>query len=59
MPEDKVEQLKADFESRKVNAKESAAKRLSDAKEAFMSEKRITWNALKRLVSTRSIPLTV
>lgn len=47
LPEDKVEQLKADFESRKVNAKESAAKRLSDAKEAFMSEKKDNLERIK------------
>ena len=47
LPEDKVEQLKADFESRKVKAKESAAKRLSDAKEAFMSEKKDNLERIK------------
>ena len=47
MPEDKIEQLKADFESRKVKAKESAAKRLSDAKEAFMSEKKDNLERIK------------
>ena len=47
MPEDKVEQLKADFESRKVKAKESAAKRLSNAKEAFMSEKKDNLERIK------------
>ena len=46
-PEDKVEQLKADFESRKVKAKESAAKRLLDAKEAFMSEKKDNLERIK------------
>lgn len=47
LPEDKVEQLKADFESRKVKARESAAKRLSDAKEAFMSEKKDNLERIK------------
>lgn len=47
LPEDKVEQLKADFESRKVKAKESAAKRFSDAKEAFMSEKKDNLERIK------------
>ena len=47
LPEDKVEQLKADFESRKVKTKESAAKRLSDAKEAFMSEKKDSLERIK------------
>lgn len=47
LPEDKVEQLKADFESRKVKAKEGAAKRLSDAKEAFMSEKKDNLERIK------------
>ena len=47
LPENKVEQLKADFESRKVKAKESAAKRLSDAKEAFMSEKKDNLERIK------------
>jgi DNA repair exonuclease SbcCD ATPase subunit len=47
LPEDKIEQLKADFESRKVKAKESAAKRLSDAKEAFMSEKKDNLERIK------------
>lgn len=47
LPEDKVEQLKADFESRKVKAKESAAKRLSAAKEAFMSEKKDNLERIK------------
>lgn len=47
LPEDKVEQLKADFESKKVKAKESAAKRLSDAKEAFMQEKKDNLERIK------------
>ena len=47
LPEDKVEQLKADFESRKVKARESAAKRLLDAKEAFMSEKKDNLERIK------------
>lgn len=47
LPEDKVEQLKSDFESRKVKTKESAAKRLSDAKEAFMSEKKDNLERIK------------
>lgn len=47
LPEDKVEQLKADFESRRVKAKENAAKRLSDAKEAFTSEKKDNLERIK------------
>ena len=47
LPEDKVEQLKSDFESRKVKARESAAKKLSDAKEAFMSEKKDNLERIK------------
>ncbi len=47
LPEDKIEQLKADFESRKEEAREDAMRKLRDAKNNFVAQKNSNLNEIK------------
>ena len=47
LPADKIEQLKADFESRKEKARVDAAQRLADAKNNFITQKRSNLDGIK------------
>jgi DNA repair exonuclease SbcCD ATPase subunit len=47
LPAEKVEQLKADFESQKEKAKADAARRLADAKNNFIAQKKINLEEIK------------
>lgn len=47
LPAEKIEQLKADFESRKEKAKADAARRLADAKNNFIAQKNSNLEEIK------------
>lgn len=47
LPAEKIEQLKADFETRKEFAKADAARRLADAKNSFIAQKNSNLNEIK------------
>lgn len=47
LPAEKIEQLKADFETRKEFAKADAAQRLADAKNSFIAQKNSNLNEIK------------
>lgn len=47
LPADKIEQLKADFESRKEKARVDAAQRLADAKNNFITQKKSNLEEIK------------
>lgn len=47
LPADKIEQLKADFESRKEKARVDAAQRLADAKNNFVVQKNFNLDGIK------------
>lgn len=47
LPADKIEQLKADFESRKEKARVDAAQRLADAKNDFVAQKNSNLEGIK------------
>lgn len=47
LPADKIEQLKADFESRKEKARVDAAQRLADAKNNFVTQKKSNLEEIK------------
>lgn len=47
LPADKIERLKADFESRKEKARVDAAQRLADAKNNFITQKRSNLDGIK------------
>lgn len=47
LPEDKIEQLKADFERRKEEAKEDAMRKLADAKNNFAAQKNSNLEEIK------------
>ena len=47
LPDDKIEQLKADFETRKEFAKVDAARRLADAKNNFIAQKNSSLEEIK------------
>ena len=47
LPADKIEQIKADFEARKVKAKTDAEKKLADAKDRFTKEHNATLERIK------------
>lgn len=47
LPAEKIEQLKADFETRKEFAKADAARRLADAKNNFIAQKNSNLNEIK------------
>lgn len=47
LPVDKIEQLKADFESQKEKARVDAAQRLADAKNNFITQKRSNLDGIK------------
>lgn len=47
LPAEKIEQLKADFESRKEKARVDAAQRLADAKNNFITQKRSNLDGIK------------
>lgn len=47
LPVEKIEQLKADFESRKEKARVDAAQRLADAKNNFITQKRSNLDGIK------------
>lgn len=49
LPEDKIEQLKADFETRKAKAKEGAADKLKAAKFSFDNHKKVELNRISTL----------
>lgn len=49
LPEDKIEQLRAEFEDRKAKAKTDAEKKLSDAKENFEKHKATELERIKAL----------
>lgn len=49
LPEDKIEQLKADFETRKAKAKEDAADKLKAAKFSFDNHKKVELNRILML----------
>lgn len=49
LPEDKIEQLKADFETRKAKAKEDAADKLKAAKFSFDNHKKVELNRISTL----------
>lgn len=48
LPEDKIEQLKADFERRKEEAKEDAMRKLRDAKNNFVAQKNSNLEEIKK-----------
>lgn len=47
LPEDKIEQLKADFERRKEEAREDAMRKLADAKNNFVAQKNSNLEEIK------------
>lgn len=49
LPEDKIEQLKADFETRKAKVKEGAADKLKAAKFSFDNHKKVELNRISTL----------
>ena len=49
LPEDKIEQLKADFETRKAKAKEDAADKLKAAKFSFGNHQKVELNRISTL----------
>lgn len=53
LPAEKIEQLKADFETRKEFAKADAARRLADAKNSFIAQKNSNLNEIKAKVFTK------
>ncbi len=48
LPEDKIEQLKADFERRKEEAREDAMRKLRDAKNNFVAQKNSNLEEIKK-----------
>lgn len=48
LPEDKIEQLKADFERRKEEAREDAMRKLRDAKSNFVAQKNSNLEEIKK-----------
>lgn len=48
LPEDKIEQLKADFERRKEEAREDAMRKLRDAKNNFVTQKNSNLEEIKK-----------